>query len=56
MGRRSEAITIQMMRLSEISISPELTGSMVLNSRNDVRHSLDAIVGKRPYIPSRRSV
>ena len=42
-------VTMEMIQLSEIGVSPEVTGNMVLTSRNDVRNSLAAIVGNRSY-------
>jgi hypothetical protein len=43
------AVVIDMMQLSEISVAPTVTGTMILKSDRDVRDSLRSIVGSRPY-------
>jgi hypothetical protein len=43
------ALVIDMMQLSQISVAPTVTGTMVLKSDRDVRSSLRSIVGSRSY-------
>lgn len=43
------AVLMDMMQLSEISVTPTVTGTMVLKSDRDVRESLRSIIGSRPY-------
>jgi hypothetical protein len=43
------AVTMDMMQLSEITIGPNVTGTMVLKSDRDVRDSLKSVIGSRPY-------
>lgn len=43
------AVVLDMMQLSEIQITPTVTGTMVLKSDREVRDSLKSVIGSRPY-------
>jgi hypothetical protein len=43
------SVNIDMMQVSEISVTPNITGSMVIKGDRDVRDALKKIIGARPH-------